>query len=63
MRQKDTVPFVEKYTGKKWSSFKNSTKICDITYAKIQGKEAMLKRLENSAVLMEKFLRSLLSKV
>ena len=48
------VPFVEKFIGKKWSSFKNSTKLCDITYAKIQGKEAMLKGFETSAVLMEK---------
>jgi len=49
---KDILPFHRKYFGKHWSTF-NSDKICDITYARIQGKAAMLKRFENSA-LMEK---------
>jgi hypothetical protein len=46
------VPFVEKYNGKSWKNF-NSDKVCAITYARIQGKAAMIKRFENSA-LMEK---------
>lgn len=49
---KDILPFHVHYFGKHWSTF-NSDKICDITYARIQGKAAMLKRFENSA-LMEK---------
>lgn len=49
---KDILPFHRRYFGKHWSTF-NSDKICDITYARIQGKAAMLKRFENSA-LMEK---------
>ncbi|KAL7473834.1 hypothetical protein ACHAXS_014408 [Conticribra weissflogii] len=49
---KDIVPFFDEYNGKSWKRF-NSDKICDITYARIQGKAAMLKRFENSA-LMEK---------
>ena len=49
---KDILPFHKRYFGKHWSTF-NSDKICDITYARIQGKQAMLKRFENSA-LMEK---------
>lgn len=49
---KDILPFHRRYYGKHWSTF-NSDKICDITYARIQGKAAMLKRFENSA-LMEK---------
>mmetsp|Transcript_9449 Transcript_9449/g.19864 ORF Transcript_9449/g.19864 Transcript_9449/m.19864 type:complete len:1071 (-) Transcript_9449:110-3322(-) len=49
---KDIVPFFDAYNGKSWKRF-NSDKICDITYARIQGKAAMLKRFENSA-LMEK---------
>jgi RNA recognition motif 2 len=48
----DILPFHRRYFGKHWSTF-NSDKICDITYARIQGKAAMLKRFENSA-LMEK---------
>jgi RNA recognition motif-containing protein len=49
---KDIVPFFDEYNGRSWKRF-NSDKICDITYARIQGKAAMLKRFENSA-LMEK---------
>ncbi|KAL3925585.1 MAG: hypothetical protein SGILL_000308 [Bacillariaceae sp.] len=49
---KDILLFHRQYYGKHWRTF-NSDKICDITYARIQGKAAMLKRFENSA-LMEK---------
>ncbi len=49
---KDILAFHRRYFGKHWRTF-NSDKICDITYARIQGKAAMLKRFENSA-LMEK---------
>lgn len=48
----DILQFHQRYYGKHWRTF-NSDKICDITYARIQGKDAMLKRFENSA-LMEK---------
>ncbi|KAL7548731.1 hypothetical protein ACHAWF_012000 [Thalassiosira exigua] len=47
---RDLIPFVERYNGKGWQRF-NSDKICDITYARIQGKAAMLKRFENSALM------------
>ena len=49
---RDIVPFWERYHGQHWRIF-NSDKICDITYARIQGKQSMLKRFEHSA-LMEK---------
>ncbi|CAJ1914367.1 unnamed protein product [Cylindrotheca closterium] len=49
---RDILPFHRRYYGKHWRTF-NSDKICEITYARIQGKSAMLKRFENSA-LMEK---------
>lgn len=49
---RDIVPFHRQYFGQHWKVF-NSDKICDITYARIQGKTGMLKRFENSA-LMEK---------
>jgi len=48
----DIAAFHRQYNGKHWKVF-NSDKICDITYARIQGKAAMLKRFQNSA-LMEK---------
>eukprot|EP00985_Skeletonema_marinoi_P018868 scaffold10678_cov130-Skeletonema_marinoi.AAC.5 len=47
---KDIVPFFDEYNGTSWKRF-NSDKICDITYARIQGKPAMLKRFENSALM------------
>lgn len=49
---RDILEFHRRYYGKHWRTF-NSDKICEITYARIQGKAAMLKRFENSA-LMEK---------
>lgn len=49
---RDVVAFHEAYNGKHWKIFK-SDKICDITYARIQGKAGMMKRFQNSA-LMEK---------
>ena len=48
----DIVSFVEEYDSTKWKNF-NSDKVCDVTYARIQGKAAMIRRFENSA-LMEK---------
>lgn len=47
---KDILAFHRRYFGKHWRTF-NSDKICDITYARIQGKQAMLKRFENSALM------------
>ena len=46
----DILAFHRRYYGKQWRTF-NSDKICDITYARIQGKAAMLKRFENSALM------------
>jgi hypothetical protein len=46
----DILNFHRQYYGKHWRTF-NSDKICDITYARIQGKAAMLKRFENSALM------------
>ncbi len=49
---RDIISFYEIYNSKGWKTFK-SDKICEITYARIQGKMSMLKRFQNSA-LMEK---------
>jgi len=49
---RDIISFHDNYNGKSWKVFK-SEKICCITYARIQGKEGMMKRFQNSA-LMEK---------
>ena len=49
---KDIIPFFGQYNDCRWNRF-NSDKICCITYARIQGKSAMIKRFEHSS-LMEK---------
>ena len=47
---RDIASFHHQYNGKHWKVF-NSDKICDITYARIQGKAAMLKRFQNSSLM------------
>eukprot|EP00981_Chlorochromonas_danica_P006008 scaffold1244_cov162-Ochromonas_danica.AAC.44 len=44
------VPFVEEFEGQRWKSF-NSEKICAITFARIQGRGAMIARFQNSSLL------------
>eukprot|EP00559_Dactyliosolen_fragilissimus_P006571 CAMPEP_0184863842 /NCGR_PEP_ID=MMETSP0580-20130426/12727_1 /TAXON_ID=1118495 /ORGANISM="Dactyliosolen fragilissimus" /LENGTH=1065 /DNA_ID=CAMNT_0027362409 /DNA_START=193 /DNA_END=3390 /DNA_ORIENTATION=+ len=46
----DIVSFHKQYHGKSWKVY-NSDKICDISYARIQGKSGMLKRFQNSALM------------
>ena len=41
------IKFYERYEGKTWPHFKSS-KICAISYARLQGREAMLKHFEDS---------------
>lgn len=42
--------FVEDFNGQRWRSF-NSEKVCAITFARIQGKSAMISRFQNSSLL------------
>lgn len=49
---RDIVSFHNAYNGQSWKVFK-SEKICSITYARIQGKEGMMKRFQNSALLQK----------
>ncbi|CAK4091585.1 unnamed protein product [Aphanomyces euteiches] len=44
------VPFYQAFNGQKWRNF-NSEKVCAITYARLQGKAAMVARFQNSSVL------------
>lgn len=46
------IPFAKAFAGQKWKNF-NSEKICAISFARIQGKAAMIARFQNSS-LMEK---------
>lgn len=47
---KSIPAFVEEFVGQRWKSF-NSEKVCTITYARIQGKHAMISRFQNSSLL------------
>lgn len=42
--------FVREFEGQRWSNF-NSDKVCSISYARIQGKAAMISRFQNSSLL------------
>ena len=44
------IPFYEDLNGKSWERF-NSEKICAIKYARIQGREALIKHFQNSSVM------------
>jgi len=44
------VSFVRDFHGQRWRSF-NSEKICDVSWARIQGKASMVSRFQNSSLL------------
>ena len=44
--------FYEAFDGRRWTCFR-SGKVCAITYARIQGKQAMIQRFQNSSLLAE----------
>ncbi|KDO35737.1 hypothetical protein SPRG_18883 [Saprolegnia parasitica CBS 223.65] len=43
-------PFYEAFNGQRWPNF-NSDKVCAISYARLQGKAAMIARFQNSSLL------------
>lgn len=42
--------FYEEFSGHKWKNF-NSEKVCQLTFARIQGKQSMISRFQNSSLL------------
>lgn len=44
------VAFYDEFDGQKWTNF-NSEKVCAISYARLQGKQAMITRFQNSSLL------------
>lgn len=42
--------FHQEFDGQKWTNF-NSEKVCAISYARLQGKQAMITRFQNSSLL------------
>uniref|UniRef100_A0A061RME9 Protein mei2-like 2-like n=1 Tax=Tetraselmis sp. GSL018 TaxID=582737 RepID=A0A061RME9_9CHLO len=47
------LPFVERFDSKKWDRF-NSEKVACITYARIQGKAALISHFQNSSLMHER---------
>lgn len=44
--------FFDEFNNKKWERF-NSEKVCQITYARIQGKNSMVEHFKNSSLMFE----------
>lgn len=44
------APFMRTFNGQRWKNF-NSEKVCAISFARIQGKQAMIARFQNSSLL------------
>jgi len=46
------VPFYQEFNARKWQKF-NSSKICKITFARIQGKQNFIEHFRNSSLMHE----------
>ncbi|XP_077227216.1 protein MEI2-like 4 [Tasmannia lanceolata] len=46
------VPFFQEFNGKKWEKF-NSEKVASLSYARIQGKAALIAHFQNSSLMNE----------
>ncbi|KAJ8607990.1 hypothetical protein CTAYLR_008232 [Chrysophaeum taylorii] len=49
---RDAPAFYQEFHGRRWSCFR-SGKVCAITYARIQGRQSMITRFQNSSLLNE----------
>lgn len=50
MEAESIIPFYKEFDSQKWTNF-NSEKVCAISYARLQGKQAMIARFQNSSLL------------
>ncbi|ORZ33627.1 RNA recognition motif 2-domain-containing protein, partial [Catenaria anguillulae PL171] len=46
------ITFAQRVVGKKWTRF-NSDKVCMLSYANIQGRQALIDKFRNSSVMDE----------
>lgn len=46
------ISFYENFNNKKWEKF-NSEKVCEIAYARIQGKHGLISHFQNSSLMVE----------
>ncbi|TPX31681.1 hypothetical protein SmJEL517_g05049 [Synchytrium microbalum] len=49
---KSVIAFAERVVGKRWPRF-NSTKICTLSYAKVQGLDSLIRKFRDSSVMLE----------
>lgn len=47
---KSVISFAQKHVGRKWNKF-GSDKVCRLSYANIQGRQALIDKFRNSAVM------------
>lgn len=52
MDSRHIPPLMERFHNKKWERF-NSEKVCCVTYARIQGKSALINHFQNSSLMHE----------
>jgi hypothetical protein len=48
----DILPLVERFDGRRWERF-NSEKVCAVSYARIQGRAALISHFQNSSLMHE----------
>jgi protein phosphatase 1 regulatory subunit 42 len=48
----DIIPFMQRFNNRKWERF-NSEKVCNISYARIQGRNALVQHFQNSSLMHE----------
>ncbi|GFR50355.1 hypothetical protein Agub_g12565 [Astrephomene gubernaculifera] len=48
----DIIPLVERFNNRRWERF-NSEKVCSISYARIQGRAALVAHFQNSSLMHE----------
>ncbi|GBF98645.1 hypothetical protein Rsub_11639 [Raphidocelis subcapitata] len=46
------LPLVERFDGRRWDKF-NSEKVCAVSYARIQGRAALISHFQNSSLMHE----------
>lgn len=46
------IAFYQEFNNRKWEKF-NSEKVCTISYARIQGKAALVQHFQNSSLMSE----------
>jgi len=48
----DIIPLMQRFNNRKWERF-NSEKVCSISYARIQGRSALVQHFQNSSLMHE----------